>query len=352
MNNGEEMADTTEIESQNLNIKGINKAVLVVGGAGYIGSHTCKELRKNGYTPVVVDRDIKTKIWATQYGPAFELDLPRNIETLDEIVKRYSIGSCICFAAYTKVGESVADPSKYYINNLLMTFRLIEKLRSLDVNTFVFSSSAAVYGIPKDGIARDDEQKLLPINPYGRTKLMIEQILQDYHTAYGFNSVSLRYFNAAGADADAEIGELREDESHIIPLAIEAGKRVKEFRLFGTDFDTPDGTCVRDYVHVTDLARGHVLALQKAHREKICASYNLGSGTPTSNRELLNTIQRFTGAMNIREEPRRAGDPPVLVADVSRTTTELNWRPEHSSIDNIVRTAVQWYNKINQKEIN
>ena len=181
---------------------------------------------------------------------------------------------------------------------------------------------------------------------------MIEQILQDYHTAYGFNSVSLRYFNAAGADADAEIGELREDESHIIPLAIEAGKRVKEFRLFGTDFDTPDGTCVRDYVHVTDLARGHVLALQKAHREKICASYNLGSGTPTSNRELLNTIQRFTGAMNIREEPRRAGDPPVLVADVSRTTTELNWRPEHSSIDNIVRTAVQWYNKINQKEIN
>jgi UDP-glucose 4-epimerase len=171
----------------------------------------------------------------------------------------------------------------------------------------------------RDGVARDTEERLLPINPYGRTKLMIEQILQDYHRAYGFASVSLRYFNAAGADADAEIGELREDETHIIPLAIEAGKKVKEFKLFGTDFDTPDGTCVRDYVHVTDLARGHVLALQKAHKEKICASYNLGSGIPTSNRELLNNIQRFTGAMNIREEPRRAGDPPVLVADISRT---------------------------------
>ena len=346
------MADTTETESQNLNIKGTSKAVLVVGGAGYIGSHTAKELRKNGYTPVVVDRDITSKPWATQYGPAFEINLPSNIEALDEIIKRYSIDSCIHFAAYTKVGESVQDPAKYYVNNVLMTFRLIEKLRSVGVNTFVFSSSAAVYGIPADGIARDTEERLLPINPYGRTKLMIEQILQDYHRAYGFSSVSLRYFNAAGADADAEIGELREDETHIIPLAIEAGKRVQEFKLFGTDFDTPDGTCVRDYVHVTDLARGHVLALQKAHREKICASYNLGSGTPTSNRELLANIQRFTGAMNIKEEPRRAGDPPVLVADISRTTVELDWKPEHSTIDNIVRTAVQWYNKTNQKEIN
>jgi UDP-glucose-4-epimerase GalE len=330
----------------------LSKAVLVVGGAGYIGSHTSKELRKNGFTPVVVDRDITTKPWATQYGPAFELNLPNNIEALDEIVKRYNIDSCIHFAAHTKVGESVENPSKYYINNVLMTFRLIEKLRSLKVNNFVFSSSAAVYGVPTDGIARDDEKNLFPINPYGRSKLMIEQILQDYYQAYGFASISLRYFNAAGADNEAEIGELREDETHIIPLAIEAGKKVKEFKLFGTDFNTPDGTCVRDYVHVTDLARGHVLALLKVHEEKICTSYNLGSGVPTSNRELLKNIQRFTGAMNIKEETRRAGDPPVLVADISRTIKELNWKPEHSAIDNIVRTAVQWYNKVNQKEIN
>jgi UDP-glucose-4-epimerase GalE len=330
----------------------LSKAVLVVGGAGYIGSHTSKELRKNGFTPVVVDRDITTKPWATQYGPAFELNLPTNIEALDEIIKRYNIDSCIHFAAHTKVGESVENPSKYYINNVLMTFRLIEKLRSLKVNNFVFSSSAAVYGVPTDGIARDDEKNLSPINPYGRSKLMIEQILQDYYQAYGFASISLRYFNAAGADSEAEIGELREDETHIIPLAIEAGKKVKEFKLFGTDFNTPDGTCVRDYVHVTDLARGHVLALLKVHEEKICTSYNLGSGVPTSNRELLKNIQRFTGAMNIKEETRRAGDPPVLVADISRTIKELNWKPEHSAIDNIVRTAVQWYNKVNQKEIN
>tara|TARA_B110000285_G_C15104722_1_gene607253 strand:- start:919 stop:1977 length:1059 start_codon:yes stop_codon:yes gene_type:complete len=352
VNNGEEMVDTTEIESQSPSIKGTNKAVLVIGGAGYIGSHTCKELRKNGYTPVVVDREVKNKIQSVLYGPSFELDLPKNIETLDEIVKRYNIDSCIHFAAYTRVDESVSDPSKYYINNVLMTFRLIEKLRSLGVNTFVFSSSAAVYGTPDGGIGRDDEEKLLPINPYGRTKLMVEQILQDYHVAYGFNSVSLRYFNAAGSDVDGEIGENRKSPSHIIPRAIDAGKKVKEFRLFGTDFDTADGTCVRDYVHVTDLARGHVLALQKAHKEKICARYNLGSGTPTSNREVLTSVQRFTGAMNIKEEPRRAGDPAVLVADIARAVEELNWRPEHSDIDNIVRTAVQWYNKTNQKEIN
>ena len=346
------MADTIETQSQNLNTKGSNKAVLVVGGAGYIGSHTAKELRKNGFTPVVVDRDITSKPWATQYGPAFELDLPKNIETLDEIVKRYGIDSCIHFAAYTKVGESVQDPSKYYINNVLMTFRLIEKLRSLGVNTFVFSSSAAVYGIPKDGIARDTEERLLPINPYGQTKLMIEKILQDYHRAYGFASVSLRYFNAAGADADAEIGELREDETHIIPLAIDAGKKVKEFRLFGTDFDTPDGTCVRDYVHVTDLAEGHVLALVKASDNNICERYNLGSGIGTSNRKLIDSIQKYTGPMEIVEMDKRPGDPPTLIADIDRTINELGWMPKHSAIDNIVRTAVQWYNKVNQKEIN
>jgi UDP-glucose-4-epimerase GalE len=337
---------------KNSDTAGPSKAVLVVGGAGYIGSHTAKELRKNGYTPVVIDRDITSKPWATQYGPAFEINLPSNIEAVDEIVKRYGIDSCIHFAAYTKVGESVLDPSKYYMNNVLMTFRLLEKLRSLGINTFVFSSSAAVYGIPENGIARNDEPNLKPINPYGTTKLIVENILKDYFTAYGMSSVSLRYFNAAGADSESEIGELRQDETHIIPLAIEAGRKATEFKLFGTDFDTPDGTCVRDYVHVTDLAIGHVLALQKASKAKICERYNLGSGISTSNRELLNTIQKFIGLMNIKEEDRRPGDPPVLVADISNTESGLGWSPEHSSIDNIVNTAVKWYNKINRKEIN
>ena len=263
------MADIIETPQPKANIKGMNKAVLVVGGAGYIGSHTAKELTKNGFTPVVVDRDIKTKPWATQYGPAFECNLPRDTDFLKEIIHRYNIDSCIHFAAHTQVGESVKDPSKYYKNNVIMTVQLLDKLREAGVNKFVFSSSAAVYGVPANGIAEDDATDLQPINPYGRGKLMVENILKDYYVAYGLSSVSLRYFNAAGADADAEIGELREDESHIIPLAIEAAYQNKEFKLFGTDFDTPDGTCVRDYVHVTDLANAHVLSLQRASGDVI-----------------------------------------------------------------------------------
>ena len=345
------MATDTETMSQNPNISSIHKAVLVVGGAGYIGSHTAKQLKKNGFTPVVVDRDIKSKPWATQYGPAFEINLPRDIDLLDELVKRFNIDSCIHFAAYTKVGESVADPSKYYLNNVVMTLRLLDKLRLLGVNKFVFSSSAATYGIPKNGIANIDAIPQ-PINPYGKTKYFVEEILKDYHTAYDLSSVSLRYFNAAGADAEAEIGELREDETHIVPLAIEAAKQNKEFKLFGTDFDTPDGTCVRDYVHVTDLAQGHVLSLIKASDNTICERYNLGSGIGISNLELLDTIQKYAGDMNIIKMDRRAGDPPTLVADIGRTLAELNWKPEHSTIDKIVQTAVQWYNKIHPEKIN
>lgn len=345
------MATDTEIMSQNLNISSIKKSVMVVGGAGYIGSHTAKQLKKNGFTPVVVDRDIKSKPWATQYGPAFEINLPRDVDLLDEIIKRYNIDSCIHFAAYTKVGESVVDPSKYYLNNVVMTLRLLDKLRSLGVNKFVFSSSAATYGIPKDGFA-DVEAIAQPINPYGKTKLFVEEILKDYRVAYNFSSVSLRYFNAAGADADAEIGELREDETHIIPLAIEAAKKSKEFTLFGTDFNTPDGTCVRDYVHVTDLAQGHVLALIKTSDDVVCERYNLGSGIGTSNLELLNTIQKYAGDMDILKLERRSGDPPTLVANIDKTILELKWEPQHSTIDNIVRTAVKWYNKMHPEEIN
>jgi UDP-glucose-4-epimerase GalE len=351
VNNGGEMATDTETMSQSQNISSIHKSVLIVGGAGYIGSHTAKQLKKNGFTPVVVDRDIRSKPWATQYGPAFEINLPRDVDLLDELIKRFNIDSCIHFAAYTKVGESVADPSKYYLNNVVMTLRLIDKLRSLGVNKFVFSSSAATYGIPENGVANIDAIPQ-PINPYGKTKYFVEEILKDYYTAYGLSSVSLRYFNAAGADAEAEIGELREDETHIVPLAIEAAKQNKEFKLFGTDFDTPDGTCVRDYVHVTDLAQGHVLSLIKASDNTICERYNLGSGIGVSNLELLHTIQKYAGDMNIIKMDRRAGDPPTLVADIDRTLAELNWKPEHSAIDNIVRTAVQWYNKMHPEKIN
>ena len=352
MSSGEEMAEITEITQPKANIKTMNKAVLVVGGAGYIGSHTAKQLLKNGFTPVVVDRDIKSKPWATQYGPAFECNLPRDIDFLAELIRRYNIDSCIHFAAHTKVGESVKDPSKYYRNNVIMTVQLLDRIRAVGVNKIVFSSSAAVYGVPRGGIADDQNDDLRPINPYGRSKLFVERILEDYYTAYNTSSVSLRYFNAAGADAEAEIGELREDETHIIPLAIEAAYQNKEFKLFGTDFPTEDGTCIRDYVHVTDLADAHVLALQKTYSNIVCSKYNLGSGTGVSNRQLLNTIKKYVGTINVVEADRRLGDPPVLVANIDRAKIELGWESKHSSIDNIVRTAVKWYNKINKKDLN
>jgi UDP-glucose-4-epimerase GalE len=319
---------------------------------GWLKGKVIRLISRNGFTPVVVDRDIKTKPWATQYGPAFECNLPRDTDFLKEIIHRYNIDSCIHFAAHTQVGESVRDPSKYYKNNVIMTVQLLDKLREAGVNKFVFSSSAAVYGVPTNGIAEDDETNLQPINPYGRSKLMVENILKDYYVAYGLSSVSLRYFNAAGADTDSEIGELREDESHIIPLAIEAAYQNQEFKLFGTDFDTPDGTCVRDYVHVTDLANAHVLSLQRASGNVICERYNLGSGISTSNRQLLETIKKYVGNIKIAEMSRRAGDPPVLVANSARANSELGWKPQHSSVDNIVRTAVKWYNKINKKDLN
>ena len=345
------MDNTIEPQFQNLNINSMNKCVLVVGGAGYIGSHTAKLLQKNGFTPVVVDKDIKSKPWAVKYGPAFQISLPKDINLLDEIIKRFNIDSCIHFAAFTKVGESVEDPSKYYLNNVIMTLRLLDKLRSLGVNKFVFSSSAATYGVPENGIANIDDIPR-PINPYGKTKHFVEEILADYHKAYKLSSVSLRYFNAAGADAESEIGELRDDETHIIPLAIQATKQGKEFKLFGTDFETKDGTCIRDYVHVTDLADGHLKALLRSNENVICEKYNLGSGVATSNKELLDTIQKYVGPMNVKEHARRPGDPPVLIANIDKTISDLKWSPTQSSVDNIVKTAVKWYNKINQKEIN
>jgi len=346
------MDNTTEHQSQNLNIKTNSKSILVIGGAGYVGSTTAKELAKNGYTPVIIDRDIKSKPWTNKFGPAFGINLPQEIDLLDEVVKRYNIDSCIHFAAYTEVGESVKDPSKYYLNNVVMTLRLLDKLISLGIKKIVFSSSAAVYGIPKDGLALDSETNLNPINPYGQTKLIVEKILQDYWKAYGLRSVSLRYFNAAGADKDLETGEWREKESHIIPLAIKAAKQNYKFSLFGTDYDTKDGTCVRDYVHVTDLAQGHIKALQLIANEDVCERFNLGAGIPTSNMEIIKYVERYAGPIDLVKAERRPGDPATLVADISSATEKLNWQPTNSSVDNIVKTAVQWYNKMHQKEIN
>jgi len=342
------MDNTTETQYQNPNIKGVNKAVLVVGGAGYVGSHTCKLLSKNGYTPVTVDRHYREGL--KSFGPNHNLHLPQEMDRLDEIIKRYNITSCIHFAGSTSVPESVENPSLYYKNNFIVTLSLLDKLIECGVKTFVYSSSAATYGDP--GFSKCKETDVpSPISAYGASKLMIEMMCKDYMTAYGLSSVGLRYFNAAGADPECEVGELRDKETHIIPLAINAARQGKTFKIFGDKYDTPDGTCVRDYVHVMDLADAHIKALHFASGKLTSEVFNLGSGAPASNKELLDTVQKYTGKMNIEIWGDRPGDPAYLVADIEKAKKILEWEPKHSTIDNVVATAVQWYNMTHKKEI-
>ena len=342
------MDPTTGHQYQKPSIKGLSKAVLVTGGAGYVGSHTCKLLAKNGYLPITVDRHFREGL--VSFGPNHNLHLPQEVDRLDEIIKRYNITSCIHFAGSTSVPESVENPSLYYKNNLILTVSLLDKLIDCGVKTFVYSSSAAAYGDP--GLNKCMESDVCkPINSYGATKLMIEQVCKDYMTAYGLSSVGLRYFNAAGADPEGEVGELREKETHIVPLAIEAARQSKTFKIFGDKYPTEDGTCVRDYVHVMDLADAHIKALNYASSQLSAEVFNLGSGAPASNKQLLEAVQKYTGKMNVEMWSNRPGDPAYLVADIQKAKSMLQWEPTQSSIDNVVATAVQWYNKTHKKEI-
>ena len=342
------MEDTIEHQSANLSIKGSSKAVLVTGGAGYVGSHTCKLLAKNGYLPVTVDRYFREGL--VSYGPNYNLNLPQEVNRLDEIITRYNITSCIHFAGSTSVPESVADPSLYYKNNLIVTISLLDKLIECGVKTFVYSSSAATYGDPGMQLCMETDV-CEPINSYGATKLMMEQVCKDYRTAYGLSSVGLRYFNAAGADPEGDVGELRKKETHIIPLAIAAAKQGNTFKIFGDQYPTDDGTCVRDYVHVMDLADAHIKALNYASQNPVAEVFNLGSGEPASNQQLVDAVQKHAGTMNVEMHDNRPGDPAYLVADISKVKEILEWEPTQSSIDNVVATAVQWYNKTHKKEI-
>ena len=342
------MENTTEHQFPKPNINILTRSVLVTGGAGYVGSHTCKLLSKNGYVPVTIDRHYREGL--VSFGPNYNLQLPQEINRLDEIIKRHNITSCIHFLGSTSVSESVTNPSLYYKNNVVATLALLDQLVQNNIKTFIFSSSAAIYGDPGNRKCREDRGPN-PINPYGVTKLIVERMLMDYKTAYGISSVSLRYFNAAGADPEGEIGESRSKETHLIPLAINASRQLKTFYINGDDFLTEDGTCVRDYVHVMDLADAHIKALNYANKNSVCEQINLGSSTPVSNKQLLDTIQKHTGKMNIVVRDGRPGDPAYLVADIFKAKKILNWSPTQSSIDNIVTTAVKWYNKIHKKEI-
>ena len=320
--------------------------VLVTGGAGYIGSHTCKALAQAGFTPVTYDSLVYGHEWAVKWGP-FEHGDILDGERLREVLQRFQPLAVIHFAAFAYVGESVADPAKYYRNNVVGTLSLLEAMRETGVGSIVFSSTCATYGIPDTvPITEDEPQK--PINPYGTSKLMVEQILADYRVAYGLNSVALRYFNAAGADPEGEVGEAHDPETHLIPLVLDAarGKRPR-IAIFGEDYDTEDGSCVRDYIHVQDLARAHVLAMECLPTGNLKPAYNLGTGRGYSVKEVIAAARRATNlAIPVEQGTRRPGDPARLVANASSARADLGWTPEITDIEEIIATAWRWTQKV------
>ena len=319
------------------------KSILVTGGAGFIGAHACKALARAGYVPVAYDNLTTGFETSVRFGPLVQGDV-RNSAQVADALRAHQAVAIVHFAASAYVGESVSDPGKYYDNNVGGIIALLAGAREAGVNRLVFSSSCATYGEPdKLPISEDTLQR--PINPYGRTKLMCEDILRDYAPAYDLRYAALRYFNAAGADPEGELGEKHDPETHLIPLAMlaAAGKRA-ELGIYGTDYDTPDGTCIRDYIHVADLARAHVLAVQYLLEGGASVAMNLGSGQGMSVRQIIGAIETYTGKpLPVREEPRRAGDPPVLTADPSLAFEKLGFRTELSDIDTIVRHAAPWF---------
>ena len=313
--------------------------VLVTGGAGYIGSHACKALAKAGYEPVSYDNMVYGHEELVKWGP-LEIGDILDGERLTEVIRRYKPEACMHFAAFAYVGESVLDPAKYYRNNVLGTISLLEALREGQVNKLIFSSSCAVYGNPVK-IPMPVDHPLNPVNPYGETKRIMESVLRDYGAAYGLESASLRYFNAAGADPECETGEIHDPETHLIPLVLDAaaGKR-EHITVFGNDYDTPDGTCIRDYIHVTDLADAHVRALEHLDEDQVTKVYNLGTGNGFSVLEVIETAGRVTGqSIPVEIGPRRAGDPPILVADSSVIQAELGWRAQYAELEEIIGDA-------------
>jgi len=317
--------------------------VLVTGGAGYVGSHTCKLLAAEGHLPVTYDNLARGHREAVRWGPLVVGDL-EDRSRLDETFDRYRPEAVIHFAALTYVGESVEKPDLYYCHNVTGSLTLIDAALRAGVDRMVFSSTAAVYGTPR-GVPIGEDHPLAPINPYGRSKRMVEEMLADAAGAYGLRSVCLRYFNAAGADPDGETGEDHDPETHAIPLAIQSalGDR-PPFQIFGTDYDTPDGTCIRDYVHVMDLAQAHLRALDYLARGGRSTAVNLGTGRGTSVAELLQAVGRVAGRPVPRlVGSRRPGDPAILVADGRRARELLGWRPRFQHLDTIVETAWNWH---------
>ena len=307
-----------------------------------MGSHTCKTLAKAGYLPVVYDNLVYGHEWAVKWGPFEKGDIADRTR-LDEVITKYRPSAVIHFAAYAYVGESVLNPGKYYRNNVAGSLTILEAMQDHKIDKIIFSSTCSTYGIPKTiPISEDHSQN--PVNPYGASKLMIERMLKDFDTAHNIRSIALRYFNAAGADPDAEIGEDHDPETHLIPLVLDAAedKRLK-LTVFGDDYDTPDGTCIRDYIHVTDLAEAHLLALGALEQGMPTAAYNLGNGQGFSVKDVIDMASMVTGRKILTiTGPRRAGDPASLVGDNRKISKELGWKPQYNDLKTIIETAWNW----------
>jgi UDP-glucose 4-epimerase/UDP-arabinose 4-epimerase len=322
---------------------------LVTGGAGYIGSHCCKALAAAGYEPICFDNLSTGHADFVQWGPLISGDVSDS-ESIASLIRAHDVQAVMHFAAFSAVGESVADPQKYYVNNLAGTLGLLRGMREAKCETLVFSSTGAVYGnAGRDPIPESAAGQT--VNPYGRSKYAIEQILADYRSAYQFKSACLRYFNASGADSAATIGERRDPETHLIPRALMALQgHVSDFAIFGEDYDTPDGTAVRDYIHVNDLAEAHIAALKLLMGGDGGGAFNLGTGVGYSVRQILDAIFAETGrAVPLVVKARRVGDPEILVADPALAKDRLGFQATRSSLQNIVRSAWAWHQKAHPK---
>jgi UDP-glucose 4-epimerase len=316
--------------------------VLVVGGAGFIGSHLVRRLRGERHYVTVLDNLSGGYSHAVGDTELVVADIC-NKNALEKLFSTHEFDVVVHFASLIQVGESVIDPARYYVNNVSGSVTLLECMRKHNVLNLVFSSTAAVYGLPKESPITENHPTN-PINPYGKSKLMIENIIDDFATAYGIKAVKLRYFNAAGAAPDGLLGEMHEPETHLIPLILQAASgRRSRITVFGTDYDTPDGTCIRDYVHVEDLVTAHLLAIDFINSHGSCGIFNLGNGNGFSVNEIIECARTVTGqAIQVELGPRREGDPPILIADASKAKDELRWRPKYSDIESIVSHAWQW----------